>query len=82
MASPDPSQSGERIRGRWPGEVRACPVGPGCSALYRIVTDDYAGPALLQKKWVSLLQGTDTYVEDMLLYKEDMQYSCHYIVKF
>jgi hypothetical protein len=23
MASPDPSQSGERVRGRWPGEVRA-----------------------------------------------------------
>ena len=48
MASPDPSQSGERIRGRWPSEVRACPVGPGCSALYRVVTDDYAGPDLLQ----------------------------------
>ena len=23
VASPDPSQSGERVRGRWPGEVRA-----------------------------------------------------------
>ena len=48
VASPDPSPSRERVRGRWPGEVRACPVGPGCSALYRVVTDDYAGPALLQ----------------------------------
>ena len=48
VASPDPSQNGERIWGRWPGEVRACPVGPGCSALYRVVTNDYAGPALLQ----------------------------------
>jgi len=26
------SQSGERVRGRWPGEVRAGPLGPGCSA--------------------------------------------------
>ena len=33
VASPDPSQSGERVRGRWPGEVRAHLVGPGCSAL-------------------------------------------------
>ena len=23
VASPDPSSSGERVRGRWPGEVRA-----------------------------------------------------------
>jgi len=23
VASPDPSQSGERVRGRWPGEVGA-----------------------------------------------------------
>ena len=48
VASPDPSQSGERVPGRWPGEVRACPVGPSCSALYRVVTDDYASLALLQ----------------------------------
>ena len=26
----------------------------------RVVTDNYAGPALLQLEWVSLLQGTDT----------------------
>ena len=26
------SQSGERVRGRWPGEVRAGSLGPGCSA--------------------------------------------------
>jgi len=48
VASPDPSPSGERARGRWPGEVRAGPVGPSCSALYRAVTDNYAGLALLQ----------------------------------
>ena len=48
VASPDPSQSGERVRGHWPDEVKAWPVGPGCSALYRVVTDDYASPALLQ----------------------------------
>ena len=48
VASLDPSQSGERARGCWPGEVRACPVGPGCYALYRVVTDDYASPALRQ----------------------------------
>ena len=48
VASLDLSQSGERARGRWPGEVRARPVGPGCSALYRAVTDNYAGLALLQ----------------------------------
>ena len=48
VASPDPSQSGERVRGRWPGEVRALPVGPGCSALYCVVTDNYTGLALLQ----------------------------------
>ena len=46
VASPDPSQSGERVRGRWPGEAIAGPLGPGCSA--RVVMDDYAGPALLQ----------------------------------
>ena len=48
VASPDPYLSGERARGRWPGEVRAGPVGPGCSALYCVVTDNYAGLALLQ----------------------------------
>src|SRR6185295_20205420 len=26
------SHSGEWVRGRWPGEVRAGPLGPGCSA--------------------------------------------------
>ena len=35
-------------------------MGPGCSALYRVVTEDYANPALLQYKWVPLLQGTDS----------------------
>ena len=60
MASPDPSQSGERVRGRWPGEERAWPVGPACSATYGVVTDDYASPALLQYEWVSLLQSTDS----------------------
>ena len=34
-------------------------MGPGCSAPYGVVTDDYASPVLLQKEWVSLLQGTD-----------------------
>ena len=48
VASPDPSQSGERVWGRWPGEVRVGPVGPGCSAPYDVVTDDYASPAFLQ----------------------------------
>ena len=48
VASPDPSPSKERVRGRWPGEVRAGPMGPGYSALYRAVTDDYVGLALLQ----------------------------------
>ena len=61
VVSPDPSQSEEWVRGRWPGEVGALPVGPGCSTAYGVVTDDYASPALLQQKWVSLLQGTDTY---------------------
>ena len=37
VASPDPSPSGERVRGHWPGEARACPVGPGCSTLSRVV---------------------------------------------
>ena len=27
---------------------------------FHAVTDNYAGPALLQYEWVSLLQGTDT----------------------
>jgi len=35
-------------------------VGPDCFALHCVVTDNYAGLALLQLKWVSLLQGTDT----------------------
>ena len=48
VASPDSSPSRERVRGRWPGEVRDGPVGPGCSALYRAVADNYAGLALLQ----------------------------------
>jgi len=34
VASPDPSPSGKRVRGRWPEEVRACPMGPGCSVLW------------------------------------------------
>ena len=48
VPSPDPSPSRERVRGRWPDEVRARPMGPGCSALYRVVKDDYASLALLQ----------------------------------
>ena len=48
VASPDPSQSGERVRGRWPGEERAWPMGPGCSASYGVVTDNYASPVLLE----------------------------------
>ena len=33
VASPDPSPGGERVRGRWPGEGRDWPVGPGYSVL-------------------------------------------------
>ena len=48
VASPDPSLSGERVWGRWPDEVRARPMGPGCSTSYGVVMDDYTSPVLLQ----------------------------------
>ena len=43
------------------GQVRKEP-GPWAWLLrpLRVVTDNYAGLALLQQEWVSLLQGTDT----------------------
>ena len=33
VASPDPSQSGERVRGRWPGEEKPDPWGPAAPSL-------------------------------------------------
>jgi len=48
MASPDPSLSGERVRGRWSGEGSSSPLGSGCSVPYDVVKDNYSSPGLQQ----------------------------------
>ena len=60
VASPGRPPSGERVRGRWPGEVSSGPQGSSCSVPYGVVTDNYASPTLLQLERVSLPQSTDT----------------------
>ena len=47
VASPDPSQSWGRVRGRWPGEVGAWPMGPAAPPLMALVADDYPSSSLL-----------------------------------
>ena len=48
VASLDPSPGGERVRGRWSGEEKGLTRGVWLLRPLRVVTDNYAGPALLQ----------------------------------
>ena len=59
VASPDPPPSREQVRGRWPGEVGSGPQASGCSALQRVVYDNYASPCPEAIGGVPQSRGTD-----------------------